>query len=133
MTIEYDFEKIAKLVRDAYRILSNDQGKESVWRAYVSLERAILHLKLKDESLEHLETPPPLKQRRNRTRGNPGKNYVSKSGYEAGLAADAATQLEKLDDLLSSHPVKINNRDLLYDLRVSRDILKALMASATRS
>ncbi|HEV3432495.1 MAG TPA: hypothetical protein VG098_00725 [Nitrososphaera sp.] len=96
-------ENLYRLVEQARSIVvgSSNPDKVSLWQAYVALECAILDLKLR-HSLE----------------GNPPPKLVK--------SADLATAkfiICRLD--LSSQ----DKRKLLSDLRLCRDIVKALVAS----
>jgi|SRR5581483_1976463 len=94
--------KAAELVSQA-KALADGNNRMSLWRAYVAIEHAILDIKLR----YRLEGEPPPK---------PAK--------KADLAT-AKLMLDRID--LSS-----DKRKLLYDLRVCRDLLKALIASYDR-
>ncbi len=94
--------KAAELVSQA-KTFADGNNRMSLWRAYVAIEHAILDIKLR----YRLEGEPPPK---------PAK--------KADLAT-AKLMLDRID--LSS-----DKRKLLYDLRVCRDLLKALIASYDR-
>ncbi|HEX2015001.1 MAG TPA: hypothetical protein VLA68_07215 [Nitrososphaera sp.] len=102
-------DKVAQLVAEARTVLhsAGEPDKAALWRAYVSIERAILDLKLRYR-LEGQAPPPRL----------PRKAAIDISG--------ARSMLERIDP--SSEDKKI----LLYDLRACRDLLKALVASYER-
>ncbi len=96
-------ENLYRLVEQARSIVveSSNPDKVSLWRAYVALECAILDLKLR-YSLE----------------GNSPPKYVK--------SADLATAKSMICQLdLSSQ----DKRKLLSDLRLCRDMVKALVAS----
>jgi len=94
--------KVAELVSQA-KAMADGKDRISLWRAYVAIEHAILDIKLR----YRLEGEPPPK---------PAK--------KADLAT-ARLMLGQID--LSS-----DEKKLLYDLRVCRDLLKALVASYDR-
>jgi hypothetical protein len=83
--------------------MADRNDRMSLWRAYVAIEQAILDVKLK----HHLE-------------GEPSPKPIKKVDL-----ATAKLMLEKID--LSS-----DKKQLLYDLRASRDLLKSLVASYDR-
>jgi hypothetical protein len=99
-------EKLNRLVEQAKSILveSSNPDRLSLWRAYVALEYAILDLKLR----YGLEGNPPSK---------PVKS------------ADLATVKSMIGRLNLSSGDK---KKLLDDLRICRDIVKALVASKLR-
>lgn len=96
-------EKLYRLVEQAKSIVveSSNPDRESLWRAYVALEYAILDLKL-----------------RHRLEGNPPPKSIKSADLD-----DAKSMIHRLD--LSSG----DKKKLLDDLRSCRDIVKALMAS----
>ncbi len=97
---------VAELVSKAKAILSSGElGRMELWRAYVSIEYAILDLKLR-KGLEGQPFPP-----------RPAKKSVS--------IALARELLDKINT--NSKP-----EELLHDLRVCRDVLKALVAGYAR-
>lgn len=99
-------EKLDRLVEQAKSILveSNNPGRLPLWRAYVALEYAILDLKLR-YGLEGNPPPKPVK--------SPDLTTVK-------------SMIDRLD--LSSG----DKKKLLDDLRLCRDIVKALVASKLR-
>jgi hypothetical protein len=100
-------EKVDSLVEQAKSIVleSSNPDRMSLWRAYVALEYAILDLKLR-HGLEGNPPPKPVK------------------------SADLVTAKSMIGRLnLSSSSDK---KKLLYDLRLCRDIVKALVASKLR-
>ena len=98
-------EKLDRLVEQAKSILveSSNPDRLSLWRAYVALEYAILDLKLR-YGLE----------------GNPPKPVKSPD------LTTVKSMISRLD--LSSG----DKKKLLDDLRLCRDIVKALVASKLR-
>jgi hypothetical protein len=99
-------EKLNRLVEQAKSILveSSNPDRLSLWRAYVALEYAILDLKLR-YGLEGNPSPKPVK------------------------SADLTTVKSMIGRLdLSSG----DKKKLLDDLRICRDIVKALVASKLR-
>jgi hypothetical protein len=97
-------ENLFRLVGQARSIVvesSSNPDKVSLWRAYVALECAILDLKLR-HSLE----------------GNPPPKHVKSADL-----ATAKSLISRLD--LSSK----DKAKLLNDLRLCRDIVKAMVAS----
>jgi hypothetical protein len=99
-------EKLNRLVEQAKSILveSSNPDRLSLWRAYVALEYAILDLKLR-YGLEGNPPPKPVK------------------------SADLATVKSMIGRLNLSSGDK---KKLLDDLRICRDIVKALVASKLR-
>lgn len=99
-------EKLDRLIEQAKSILveSSNPGRLPLWRAYVALEYAILDLKLR-YGLEGNPPPKPVK--------SPDLNTVK-------------SMISRLD--LSSE----DKKKLLDDLRLCRDIVKALVASKLR-
>jgi hypothetical protein len=100
-------EKLDRLVEQAKSILveSSNPGRLPLWRAYVALEYAILDLKLR----YGLEGNPP-----------PPKSVKSPD------LTTVKSMISRLD--LSSG----DKKKLLDDLRLCRDIVKALVASKLR-
>jgi hypothetical protein len=98
-------DKLAELVEKAKAIVAGDPDRESLWRAYVALEYAIMEIKLR-HGLEG-EAPP----------AKPAKKAID--------IAQARSALAQLD--LSS-----DNRKLLHDLRSCRDVVKILVANYDR-
>ena len=99
--------KVEELVAQARSIISGDHhGKKTLWRAYMSIEYAILDLKLRHR-IEGAPAPPKLSK----------KNAID--------IALARSLLERID-------LKSDKKKLLYDLRACRDMLKALVASYDR-
>ncbi|HEX2471915.1 MAG TPA: hypothetical protein VHJ59_04110 [Nitrososphaera sp.] len=99
-------EKLDRLVEQAKSIVveSSNPDRLSLWRAYVALEYAILDLKLR-YGLEGNPPPKPVK------------------------SVDLATVKSMIGRLdLSSG----DKKKLLDDLRLCRDIVKALVASKLR-
>jgi hypothetical protein len=96
-------DKLHNLVGQAKSIIvaNSKPDKTSIWRAYVSLEYAILDLKLR-QGIEGNPPPKPVKS--------------------ADLAA-LKLMIGSLD------PSSIDKKKLLYDLRSCRDVVKALVAS----
>lgn len=99
-------EKLDRLIEQAKSILieSSNPGRLPLWRAYVALEYAILDLKLR-YGLEGNPPPKPVK--------SPDLTTVK-------------SMISRLD--LSSG----DKKKLLDDLRLCRDIVKALVASKLR-
>ena len=99
-------EKLDRLIEQAKSILveSSNPGRLPLWRAYVALEYAILDLKLR-YGLEGNPPPKPVK--------SPDLTTVK-------------SMISRLD--LSSG----DKKKLLDDLRLCRDIVKALVASRLR-
>lgn len=99
-------EKLNRLVEQAKSIVleSSNPDRMSLWRAYVALEYAILDLKLR-HGLEGNPPPKPVK--------SPDLTTVK-------------SMISRLD--LSSG----DKKKLLDDLRLCRDIVKALVASKLR-
>jgi hypothetical protein len=98
--------KTEELVEKAKSLVAANPGKPEVWRAYVSIEYAILDLKLRHR-LEHAPAPP--KRRRK----------------DAASIDLARSLLDKIDPAADT-------KKLLYDLRECRDVLKSLMAAYDR-
>ena len=98
--------KVEEQVEQARKLVAVNPGKPELWRAYVSIEYAILDLKLRGR-IEHEPAPPK------RGRKNPASLDL------------ARTLLEKLD-------LAADSKKLLYDLRVCRDVLKSLVAAYDR-
>jgi hypothetical protein len=98
-------DRVGELVGQAKAIVAGDPDRASLWRAYVALEYAIMDLKLR-HNLEG-EAPPTQPKKK------PG-------------IAEARSMLMLLD--LSS-----DKKKLLYDLRLCRDAVKAVVASYRRS
>jgi hypothetical protein len=95
-----------ELVSKAKAILSSGElGRLELWRAYVSVEYAILDLKLRS-GLEGQPFPP-----------HPTKKTVS---------------VELARKLLDRVNTEAKPEELLHDLRVCRDVLKALVAGYGR-
>lgn len=80
--------------------------KGSLWRAYVAVESAILDVKMR-HGLELEEPPVPPKR----------------TAKKDDLLADAKSRLSRLD-------VAGDKKKLLYELRVCRDALKAVLAKS---
>jgi hypothetical protein len=99
-------EKLERLVEQAKLIVveSSNPDRVSLWRAYVALEYAILDLKLR-HGLEWNPQPKRVKS--------------------ADLAT-AKSMIGRLD------PSSSDKTKLLDDLRLCRDIVKALVASKLR-
>ena len=99
-------EKMDRLVEQAKSIVleSSNPDRMSLWRAYVALEYAILDLKL-HHGLEGNPSPKPVK------------------------SADLATAKSTIGRL---NLASSDKKKLLYDLRLCRDIIKALVASKLR-
>ena len=99
-------EKLERLVEQAKLIIveSSNPDRVSLWRAYVALEYAILDLKLR-HGLEGNPQPKPVKS--------------------ADLST-AKSMIGRLD------PSSSDKKKLLDDLRLCRDIVKALVASKLR-
>lgn len=99
--------KVEELVAQARKIISGDHpSKKILWRAYVSIEYAILDLKLRHR-IEGAPPPPKL------------------SNKKAIDIALARSLLERID-------LNSDEKKLLYDLRACRDVLKALVAGYDR-
>jgi hypothetical protein len=96
-------EKLERLVEQAKSIVveSSNPDRVSLWRAYVALEYAILDLKLR-HGLE----------------GNPQPKSVKSANLPT-----AKSMIGRLD------PSSGDKKKLLDDLRLCRDIVKALVAS----
>ena len=96
-------DKLHKLVGQAKSIIvaNSNPNKTSIWYAYVSLEYAILDLKLR-QGIEGNPPPKPVKS--------------------ADLAA-LKLMIGSLDPSLR------DKKKLLYDLRSCRDVVKAMVAS----
>lgn len=100
-------DRLEELVGRAKAIVAaGDPDRQSLWRAYVSVEYAILDLKLR-HGLEG-EAPP------------------AKLGKKEATIASAKSMLGAID--LSSP----DRKKLLRDLRTCRDVLKALVAGYGR-
>ena len=99
-------EKLERLVEQAKSIVveNSNPDRVSLWRAYVALEYAILDLKLR-HGLEGNSQPKPVKS--------------------ADLTI-AKSMIGRLD------PSSCDKKKLLDDLRICRDIVKALVASKLR-
>ena len=99
-------KKLERLVEQAKLIVveSSNPDRVSLWRAYVALEYAILDLKLR-HGLEWNPQPKRVKS--------------------ADLAT-AKSMIGRLD------PSSSDKKKLLDDLRLCRDIVKALVASKLR-
>lgn len=99
--------RLEELVGKARATLAaGDLDRQSLWRAYVAVEYAILDLKLR-HGLEG-EAPP------------------AKLAKKAATVASAKSMLDGID--LSSP----DRKKLLRDLRACRDVLKALVAGYGR-
>lgn len=99
--------KVDQLVAQAKSIISTEHpGKSALWRAYMSIEYAILDLKLRNK-LEGMVPPEKLSK---------------KKAIDIALARSL---LERID-------LRSDEKKLLYDLRACRDVLKALVASYDR-
>lgn len=95
-------ERLDSLVKAAGEHLE----KGSLWRAYVSVESAILDVKMR-HGLE-LEAPPV-----------PPKRTAKRDD----LIADARSRLSQID-------VSVDKKKLLFELRSCRDALKAALAKS---
>lgn len=95
-------ERLDSLVKAAGEHLE----KGSLWRAYVSVESAILDVKMR-HGLE-LEAPPV-----------PPKRTAKKDD----LIADARSRLSQID-------IGVDKKKLLFELRACRDALKAALAKS---
>ncbi|MDQ3872611.1 MAG: hypothetical protein M3258_03255 [Thermoproteota archaeon] len=95
--------KLDRLIKQAKSIVisSNNPDRMSLWHAYVALEYAILDLKLR----HGLEGNPPPK------------------AVRSADLADAELIIGRLD------PYSKDKKKLLYDLRLCRNIVKALVES----
>ena len=101
--------KVEELVAQARNIVSgDDHSRQTLWRAYVAIEYAILDLKLRGR-IEGAS--PPAK---------PSRKVV-----DLALA-------KKLLDKIDTTTAVSDERKLLYDLRACRDVLKALVAGYDR-
>jgi hypothetical protein len=98
-------DRLGELVDKAKAIVAGDPDRASLWRAYVSLEYAVMDIKLR-HNLEG-EAPPD----------KPAKKAID--------IAEARSMLARLD--LSG-----DKRKLLRDLRSCRDVVKALVAGYDR-
>jgi hypothetical protein len=98
--------KVEEQLEQAKKLLAANPGKPELWRAYVSIEYAILDLKLRHR-IEHAPAPPK------RGRKNPVNIDLARS------------LLDKID-------VAADAKKLLYDLRECRDVLKSLVAAYDR-
>jgi hypothetical protein len=98
--------KTEELVKKAKSLVAENPGKEELWRAYVSIEYAILDLKLRHR-IEHAPAPP---------------KRARKDAASAGLAR---SMLDKID-------LGADAKKILYDLRACRDVLKSLVAAYDR-
>jgi hypothetical protein len=98
--------KTEELVAKAKSLVAANPGKPELWRAYVSIEYAILDLKLRHR-IEHEPAPP-------------------KRGRKDAARIDLARSL--LDKIDPAADAKM----LLYDLRACRDVLKSLVAAYDR-
>lgn len=99
--------RLEELVGKAKRIVAaGDPDRQSLWRAYVAVEYAILDLKLR-HNLEG-EAPP------------------AKLAKKAASVTSAKSMLDRID--LSSP----DRKKLLRDLRACRDMLKVLVAAYGR-
>lgn len=103
--------KVEELVAQARNIVSgDDHSRQTLWRAYVAIEYAILDLKLRGR-IEGAS--PPAK---------PSRKVV-----------DLALAKKLLDKIDTTTAVAVSDeRKLLYDLRACRDVLKALVAGYDR-
>lgn len=97
--------RLDDLVRQAGEVLGKDDGN-SLWRAYVAVESAILDVKLRHR-LEN-EQPPPAPKR---------------TAKKEDLIVQARSKLAQLD-------LQGDRKKLLYDLRSCRDALKAALAKS---
>ena len=99
--------RVEELVARAKSIISSGEpGRMELWRAYVSVEYAVMDLKLR-RGLEGEPLPARLSR---------------KSKVDVALAR---ALLERID-------LEVDEKKLLYDLRSCRDVLKALVAGYAR-
>ena len=99
--------KVEELLSQAKSLIRPDNPRRpELWRAYVAIEYAILDLKLRHK-IEGAPAPPKL------TRKN-------------------AVDLDLARSLLDRIDPALDEKKLLYDLRVCRNVLKSLVARYER-
>ena len=98
-------DKLDQLLRQAKEIVAGNPDKQSLWRAYVALEYAIMDLKLRNRLEGEVPPPKPTKK---------------------------AIDIAEVRSLLAKVELSADKKKILYDLRSCRDIVKALVAGYDR-